>query len=127
MNIYHGRWHNEELDIYTEDKKKIKFRMNCVFNAVIKLYNAYDNDIEKTSAALEFADNDMDRAQLMLIVDVAPARMLSSNVTKTEYLHYNFLSSMIGIMSVTGPLADLNRVVILDVTEPLDHVFNQIL
>ncbi len=127
MKIFHGRWHNEELDIYAEDKKKIKFRMNCVFNSVVKLYNAYDNDIEKTASALEFADNDMDRAQLMTIVDAAPARMLSGNVTKTEYLHYNYLCSMIGIMSVTGPLADLNRIVILDVTEPLDHVFNQIL
>jgi hypothetical protein len=127
MRTYYGRWEQNNLDIYTEDKKKIKEKINRVFNAVIHLYDTYDNDLEKTAEALHFPDNDMDRAQLMTVIDNSRSRVLNSNITKQEYLEYNFMCSMIGLTSVVGPIADLTRVVVLDTSDPLDHVFNAIL
>jgi hypothetical protein len=127
MRTFTGRWDLNNLDIYSEDKKKIKEKINRVFNAVIHLYDVYDHDLEKTAEALHFPDNDMDRAQLMTVIDESRSRVHSSNVTKQEYLQYNFLCSLIGLTSVTGPIADLTRVVVLDTSDPLDHVFNAIL
>jgi hypothetical protein len=86
-----------------------------------------EQDSEKTAHALEIPINDMDIAQLQTVLDNSRSRILRSDITFTEYTEYCFLTQMVGLTSIHGPMLELERVVILDITNSLDYIFNGLL